>query len=414
MSRAATALVALVTTRLLTTTLGISGYGEYQIVVAYVSLFWILTDFGLNTLVVREMSQDEKNIQSRFSALLSIRFGFGLLLMAVAVLGLIWLPYSSVVKVAISIGVTTILFQALMGSATAIFQTKLNYKHQLAANILGSLSLLAGIYWVVLHGGTVINLSIVFVAGYLVMMLVSLNAVRQWVKLRFGKDFTLMKSLIIQTIPFGLSLLFSLATFKLDALLLSVLSLPITNETAVGIYNLAYKFFELAIVVPIFFMNVMYPLLNRLYVDKSTDFLPHTIRTGAVLLITGIIFGGVLYKLSPFLITILTNSNNLGDSVQVLQILALGLPVYYLTPYLMFLLLILHQQISLVYIYGIGLVFNIVLNWIYIPKYLYFAAAVTTGLTELLLIILLIFVTVRSISQTDWIKQHPRLGGLSD
>lgn len=392
LSRASTAVVALIVTRLLTTRLGVIGYGEYQIVVAYVSLFWILTDFGMNTLVVREITSDEAKTQEYFSALFTARAIFGLILTAIALGGLIVLPYSPTVKIAIVVGMLTIFFQAVMGSATAIFQIKLAYQYQFLTNLVGSLTLLAALYLILRVSNSVEHLVIGFASGYLVMMIATLAAARKWVQLRLSHDWPLVKDLVKKTVPFGLALLFSLATFKLDALLLSVLELPsLTNEAAVGIYNLGYKVFELAIVAPIFFMNVMYPILNRQFSQGAQEKLRRdTLRSAALLLVGGLAALAFIYLTAPVIIRILANNGEFADSITVLRLLSFGLPIFYLTPLLMFLILIFLRQRWLVYIYGAGFAFNLATNLIFIPRYHYVAAAITTGLTELLLLVLLL------------------------
>ena len=121
MSRAASAIVALINTRLLTTYLGAAGYGQYQIAAVYVSLFWILTDFGLDTLVVREISSDESKTQTYFSRLFTLRLLIGAVLTTIALGTMFFLPYPTHVKVAIVIGAATILFQSIMVSSFALF-----------------------------------------------------------------------------------------------------------------------------------------------------------------------------------------------------------------------------------------------------------------------------------------------------
>ena len=86
LSRATIATAALIITRLLVTKLGIEGYGRYQVVVIYASLFWFFSDFGLNTLVVREASANPRRIQEFFSTLFSLRSLLGLILIIIAFL----------------------------------------------------------------------------------------------------------------------------------------------------------------------------------------------------------------------------------------------------------------------------------------------------------------------------------------
>ena len=59
--------ISLVIVAFLTRYLGVSGYGDYSTILAYLFLFTILADLGLYSMLVREISRpnvDESNIAS--------------------------------------------------------------------------------------------------------------------------------------------------------------------------------------------------------------------------------------------------------------------------------------------------------------------------------------------------------------
>ncbi|MCA9392174.1 oligosaccharide flippase family protein, partial [candidate division WWE3 bacterium] len=241
MGRFVTALVGLLTTRLITSHFGLEGYGEYQTVIAFVTLFWVLTDFGFNAIAVREMAASEDEAKDYYSALISLRVGLGALVMALAWLILLFLPYSALVKNAIVIGAVTIFFQSLMGIGNAAFQLRLKYGFQLLSNTLGSLVSLGMFVYVIFSDQGLIGLAVAFTSGSIVMGLVNLYLAKRLIRARLLVN-NKVRYLLKETLPFGLVLLLSLLTTKIDAILLSVLNLnTITNESAVGIYNLSYK-----------------------------------------------------------------------------------------------------------------------------------------------------------------------------
>ncbi len=392
LSRAATAIVALIVTRLITQNMGLQGYGDYQIILSYVTLFWILTDFGLNAVVVREMAASDVKLQPLFSALFTLRAALGVFLVFLSLAILSFLPYTPAVKLGIIVGSITIFAQGIMGASHGVFQVKFHYDRQFWANLLGSVLLLCLTLFVTSAKLGVVSLTMVFTLGYLVMTAASLFFVRKWVRLSFSFDKVLLKKLFIKTLPFGTALLFSLATFKIDAILLSILPLAnIGNSEAVGIYNLAYKVFELALVVPTFFMNVMYPILVRHFEQSLAKFKSTFLKTFASLSFAGITATITIYFLAPFVVRILAKGEGFESSISVLRILILALPIFYLSSLFMWVVLVFKKQKALIFVYLTSFVFNFLTNYYFIPKYTYTGAAIATGATEFLILLMLVY-----------------------
>src|SRR3989338_10430710 len=97
----------------ITRTLGSEQFGEYNIVFAYLYIFLVLADFGLNSLLAREISKpgaDEKEIISRmFSAKILLLVFFT----AVSFLLLFFTPYSPAVKVGVVVAPLAFFFLSL-------------------------------------------------------------------------------------------------------------------------------------------------------------------------------------------------------------------------------------------------------------------------------------------------------------
>ncbi len=105
---------------------------------------------------------------------------------------------------------------------------------------------------------------------------------------------------------------FSQINFKSDTLLLSILNLPATirlnNTESVAIYGLAFKIFEVALVLPTFFMNSAYPVLVR-HMQEGKDKLKQTFTTVISYLIAGGVLAGVLgVVFSGFMIKLIGGS----------------------------------------------------------------------------------------------------------
>lgn len=390
--RFATALTGLITARLIISHLGEIGYGEYQIVLAYATFFWLLTDFGLNAVIVGKMSAEPEKQPRLFMHLLVMRTLLSIFLVSVSALFLFFLPYQPALKFAVLIGLITILSQGIKGAAQGIFQARLRYEFTLLSDLIGTGVFLLLILYAVTHYTTVLPLIIAFTIGQCVMTLVSLLAARRLVSFNFKIEMDEVMHLFMLTLPLGISLFFNVSNFKLDAVLLSALHTPQPNAEAVATYNLAYKFFEFGLIFPTFFMNAVYPILMRSFTQSFMQFkkiflLAAVTLAGVSLL--GVILGGVL---APWLIKLIAADEvaAFGDSVIVLRVLITMLPIFYLSSLCMWTVLVFNKRNTLIGVYASAFVLNLITNVILIPRYSYFGAAITTGISELLILVLLL------------------------
>jgi O-antigen/teichoic acid export membrane protein len=395
LGRFITALTGLIVTRMLTDQLGLEGFGNFQIVITYVTIYWLLTDFGLNAVVVREMGENPKRESELFGSLLTMRTGLGLLLGLVSSLFLLFLPYTTELKLAILIGMITFLTQGVIGSTHGLFQNRLRYELLFFANLISSLCFL-GLMYVSLQSTTnIIYLVGIFVAGQLINMAISIYFASQLTNFHFNLDRPMLKKIAISTLPLGISLLLNLGNFKVDAFLLSVLEIPMhTNAEAVGIYNAAYKFFEFALIVPTFLMNAVYPIMIRAYEKSLTQFKQIFWQAAAVLTIISFTGLGVGYFAAPWVISLVGDLSQFSSSVTTLRLLLLWTPVFFLSGLLMWTVLAFHLQRILVWIYGAAFILNLTLNLYLIPRYSFYGAAITTGLSEVLILVLLSYFVI--------------------
>jgi len=397
LSRLSTGIVTLLLTPLLTAHLGLSQYGNYQMIFGFVTLFWILTDFGLNAVIVKEMINHEEKLQNYFSSLLTLRFLNGALVMIVAVLALVFLPYPSIIKIGILIASITIFSQSLMGVGNALFQAKTHFENTFWATVLGSLFLLLSTIVLLKIKSGILSLTLAYSLSYFLMAIASLWLSRKWVKIAFDKTTTLLIPLLKRSLPFGVALLFSLASFKIDSILLAIMPLShnLKNSDAVAIYSLPYRMFELALAIPTFLMNVLYPILIKKLQQGWGGF-----RQSVVQIFLGmslVSFSGiaVTWVLAPFLINLLARTAGFSDSIIILKILILSYPLFFFSSLLMWILMIFERQIDLIWVYGLAFAFNLVTNWILIPQGFYWAASWITVATEGLILVLLGFFVLR-------------------
>ncbi len=378
-------------TMLVTRRFGPDGYGDLTLMLAYSALFYIVADFGLNAIVVRRLSGEEEKMQYYFGNLVSMRLLMSSFLIFVGAAALFLFPYSQYVKLGILISLWTILTQAIYTSSNSVFQTKLRYDLSVIASVLGSVVTLGIALTAILSGRGLLMIVSSYVAGGGVMVITAFVLLNKLgVGFKPQTDFGVWKSIFLAALPLGITTVFSVLLSKADTMMLSLLS----TQKAVGLYGAGYKIFEVALVVPTFFANAIYPILVRHYKEGINKLLETAKKSGLFLFLAGVAvsIGGII--LAPLAIRIIGGSG-FSESIIVMRLLFLGMPVFYLSALFLWLLITLGDQKIIPVFYGIGALFNLTANYFLIPRYGFYASAVITWISELLILSMLIARTMR-------------------
>ena len=84
---------SMITVALVTRVLGVSQFGEYVLITTVPAFLYLLADFGLNAVFLRQIAQDNHHVQ-KFGSLLFLRLGLSvvtfLLAISFAAFSLMW------------------------------------------------------------------------------------------------------------------------------------------------------------------------------------------------------------------------------------------------------------------------------------------------------------------------------------
>ena len=380
---------------IITRSYGREGYGAFSLMQTWPALFFVIVDFGMNAIATRELSKDWSKVEKYLGTILIVRIIFSLILMALLAGILILFPYSSALKFGIILSLALILTQALFTTTNVVFQVKQRYDLSTVGYLAGYMAVLVLASVVSYLNLDVAWVSFSYVIGGIITFALNWSFIKSLgVHPQIKVDRETLRYLLVSSLPLGLMFVFSQVNFKVDSILLSVLSLPgkygLTNTESVAVYSLPYKVFEVALVVPTFVMNSVFPVLVRKMGTGKEELKSIFIKTifvlGGIAIIGGI--GGFLF--APQVISVL-GGNDFSQSVVILRILLAGLLFYFLTQPLAWLIVTLGYQKYLPFIYLVGAVFNTAANYIFIQKYSFYASSIITHCSELLILIMLIY-----------------------
>ncbi len=368
---------------------GVRGFGEYSKATTFIAIFYLFADFGINAVVLKEINDKPREEKKIIGNLFGLRMLLGIFLTIIAVLITFFLPYDSsrnegftpLSKMAIFALCPLILYQAYVNTVSAIFQKNLKYERMAIAGFLGSVATLIAVFILLLFK----NSLPVVMLGYLFGAVIGVLFYQLLVKKVFA-DFSLffsvekMKKIIIASIPLGLTLIFNLVYFRADIFILTYYR----TTSEVGVYGLAYKFFEFALTIPALFANSLYPILLNRSKDKQV-FKQTTFKAGGFLLLMSFFVMVFFYVSSPLLVLI---RDDFYPSISILRTLSFSMPFFFLSSLFMWILITYGKNKQLLYIYFLGMIVNLLLNFLFIPLYGINAAVVITILSEFLIMIL--------------------------
>lgn len=359
---------------------GEAGTGDFTLALTYLAFFYIFADFAFNAHVLKRLQDTGYRVQEEWKKLLGTRILWSSLLIIISLLILIFLPsnFSTEFKLAVLLGSSTILFYGLNITAHALFQAKLKYQFDTIPTLLGVGVGLAAIFLMTKQG-----LPIYFmVLGYVLAWGIHGTGTYLFT-LKFSKnilpifDFKYIFKLFKEVLPLSATLILNVLYFRADSFILAFYK----SSADVGVYNLAYQVFQAILVLPTFAMNSFYPMMLETLKIQVEKFKFQIKLSFCGLFFVALFISFFTFLLSPMIIKLITGSGFSG-SIESLQILSFGFPAYFLSALLMWVMVAKKKYKSLLIVYGLGLMVNIVANLIFIPQYGYLAASWITGISE--------------------------------
>ena len=376
-------ILALVSIGFITRYLGKEGFGDYSTVLAFFAFFSAISDLGLYAISTREISRpgsDEKNILGNVFA---IRLTASLLVLAASPILIYFFPYSAGVKAGIIVAALAYLFASGYSVLIGLFQKRLAMDKVAIGEFIGKVVQLATVVLVVRS-----NFGFLAVVSSLFFnMLVSFAVIyflsRKYIVFSLRFDWPAWKKFLKESYPVGISAIIVFAYFKLDTILLSILK----TSADVGIYNVAYKVVENVAFFPAMFVGLVMPIMSRYIFSERHKFEKVADKTFKVFLILAapLVVGTIFLAKN---IVGLIGGAGFEESTLVLRILAFAMAFLFFGNFFINVIIAGNQQRKLIAILFFCAVFNISLNLVLIPRYSYNGAAVTSSLTEFLVVVL--------------------------
>lgn len=381
-SRILTAGMSLVIIGYLTRYLDVVGWGQYNLIFAYLGLFGVVVDFGFFLLQVRDVVRNPGSEGKILGNILALKLVLSVVVFAAAYIVSLLVYDNPIISTGILLGAVSQASISLLHIPNSLFQARLQMHVVAIANIVARLTYGGVVIWAVLSDWGLLNIVALISAVNLATLIVMLFVANRSIKIRLGWDWGYIKKFVLEALPIGATTVLAMIYFRVDTVMLGYLA----NDYAVGIYSTPYKILDVILTIPVIFMSSVFPIMTQA-IAQGREHLQRIFAKAfdySVMAAAPIVVGAFL--LAGPIIRILAGSG-FEESVPVLKILIWVTALSFLGAVLNYTMIANGKQKLLVWPYLAATVFNVVANSIFIPKYSYFGAAYTTIITELIVIV---------------------------
>ncbi|HLH71865.1 MAG TPA: flippase, partial [Chloroflexota bacterium] len=396
--------------------LGVAAVGDYTWAVVMVGYFEILTNFGLNALIIREVSRQRDRAGRYLADAILLRLALCLVSLPVValivLLGSTWLKIESRAIIAFLLLALALIPGNVTTTLSALFYAWERIEIPSGVSVATALARVTLSTAALLAGAGIIGLAAIALLLNLVLVVVFLIVARRSLYLTLtGPVPADLPEMINESFPLLINNVLVTVFFKIDVLLL----LAFQGNEALGYYATAYKWVDGTLIVPSTFTFAVYPALSRFAQEKGEGLRAAYEIAARVLLTIGIPITVAIFFLSGDLILLLGGQAYYPQSAVALAILIWFLPFSYLNGLTQYALIAVNHQRFITIAFLIATSFNLIANFLLIPRYSFLAAAVVTVLSEIILMLPFLYAVGQRIGMPNWLQTagKPTLAGLA-
>ncbi|MBI5680689.1 MAG: flippase [Methanobacterium sp.] len=380
--------------------LGVAGFGVLTVAIALGGIFSIITDFGLSVIIVREVARDKSLAKQYIWNATALKIILGVITVIAAVVFVTIKGYPAQTAGVIYLITLSFVIGGISGIFSSIFQAHEKMEYQSIALIINSILMFAGILIIIQYKLDIVILALFYLIISLLLLFFSV-IICAW-KFSLPKievDLSFWKPLIMDAYPLALTSLFAFIAFRVDTILLFMIS----GDYATGLYGASYRLMEALMFIPSVYATSILPIFSRFHVSSKDRMKIYYVKSLKYLGILGLpIAVGTTLLANKIILFIY--KGDYAQSAVVLQILIWAIPIIFLAYILGASITSINKQHETVRVTLIAMILNIALNIILIPKYSYIAASVITVLTELTVFLLYFYIISKYLCKVSLIS----------
>ncbi len=248
--------------------LGRDGFGLFSYALVFVNIFAMLADFGMQTILVREMARPRWDPAELLSGAVFIKGSLSLIAIALTITAAWAIGYPHKLFVVITILAFSIPVSFKFYTFRAIFESHFNATLRMQVpmlfQLLDSLLLLGVIAALVYHHASLEPLVMAYVLCYLPGFLLTVYVATRRIKIRRTFSKKLIAFLLKESLPLWIYTILMTLAVSVDSFLLRELQ----GEAALGVYSAALRLTSPLLFIPQGIAASFLPLLSRYHQES--------------------------------------------------------------------------------------------------------------------------------------------------
>lgn len=366
--------------------LGTADFGKLTFAMSFVSLFLVISDFGISMLSLRDISSNIKDGANYLGKMSTLKAVLSLFTFFIICSAIQFMKVESDTKILVYFMAGYFLFESIGTFLATVFQAHERMEFLLLFSTLEKIFLFI-LCFVALQ--TTYNLKAVSAAyllsGFFYLLFINFKIYISFFKPLYSFNLKFWKNALKDGLPFAIINLLSMVYFNIDIIMISKMK----GEIEAGWYGVSYKLFFTIATLAGAFLTAVFPLLSRSANESAEQLKSVYDKSFKILLGLGIplSIGGVI--LSRKIILFLFGSHY-ENSISSFRIFSFIIVLGFLNSLSAYSMAAVQKQSVTAKILFITTVLNIILNYILIPSYGGSGAAFATLVCEIILFALLL------------------------
>ena len=362
--------------------LGVKLNGVLGFAISFSGIIGITLDLGISSYIVRQVATNYDSAPKYLGNAIPLKtiFSVGTLLLSLIIL-IIMKSNELTITITLLFVIEGII-KTFIGLLNGFFQAFEEAKYQGIGNTISNILLLIFILLAVFTDLGIYGITFAYILANLIALIYEYCVLEKYIaKPEYEFDKALSKKLILLSLPFAATGILYSIYYSIDVVMLTNL----IGDYATGIYNATYKLISILTMFNGIYAAVIFPVMSKFFkndkkllvisYEKSIKYL--------MLILIPIAVATMFYSLD---IVQLIYGFEYSNASSVLSILIWTVCLLSISAAGNTLLNASHKEVTVTKIYAIAAVFNIVLNLFMIPYLSYDGAAITTVLSDVLIV----------------------------
>ncbi|MCK5219482.1 flippase [bacterium] len=373
--------------------LGIDGFGRYSFVLSMHAMFFIITDFGLGTLITRDLSREPEQESRYFINVLVMRVLLSLIAAGGMVGTVALLGHPSEVVILTAITAVSLVFTSNIDTCNAVFFARQRMEIPAMVSVVANTIRVTASLGALAAGAGVMTLLGIFTLAAAAHLVIILGMLLFFTRPIFSLDKFFWKKMIKEAYPLALANLFSVIYFRIDTVMIA----SIKGQEAVGYYSAAFRLLEFTMILPAYYCGSVFPVISAAYKTNHKRFLLIYRRSLKYLMVVSLPLALGAAALAPEIIN-LVYGPVYAASIPLLPILMWTLVLISANSISGPFLIAMGRQQIVARLILVGMLFNITMNAFAIPRYGIQGAAWVTLVSEVINISLFLVVLCKPLA----------------